>query len=223
MTDEAIWNAETRDRLAREAEKMEQQSAIAAELMAADPKLSFISAIVMAGDKMTLDRAKRFLTEGMSFESALVSVGSYYRLAFALWAYENKHITRNVMLDALVDDWSSSDPDDTDPRFLELWRKAFIRNNWKYVRDGRPLPRGAMGKIIVYRGQDDANGNYGIAWTTDPKIAERFANGAATRQRNRGGKIIMATVKRTKVLAYLTDRGESETIIDPRDLEVIQP
>lgn len=221
MDDKALWDAETRDMLAREVANMEERGKIATELMNADPKLGYISAIVMAGDRMNLDRAQRFMGNGMSFDSALVSVGSYYRLAFALWAYEVKYITQDKMLDVLIDEWSSSDPDDTDPQFLELWHKAFIRNGRRYIRDGRPLPRGAMGKIIVYRGQDEANGNYGIAWTTDPKIAEKFANGAATRQRNRDGKIIMAVVKRTKVMAYLTDRGESETIIDPKDLEVI--
>ena len=56
------------------------------------------------------------------------------------------------------------------------------------------------------------------AWTIDRDIAEKFANGAATRQANRGGVIYQATVDRSRILGYLTGRGESEVIVDPKDV-----
>ena len=106
----------------------------------------------------------------------------------------------------------TGDPDDTDGRYLRLWKSAWVANGRHYIRDGRSLPR--SGRLLtVYRGQMPED-KFGIAWTTDPKIAQVFANGAGARV-PQNGTVFMAHVHRDHVYAYLTGRGESEVILDP--------
>lgn len=188
------------------AERMER----AEKLREADPHLDFISAITIAGDQMSGDRARRWVTEGLPGIDAMTFVGSYARLDFAIWAVENGHLERDVLLDELPELWSGSDPDDTDPRFLALWVEAWERNGGKTVCDGKALPR--RQRLRVYRGQDE-DAPLGIAWTLDPKVAEKFARGAGTRQANREGVVIWTDVRRDRPLAYLTGRSESEIIL----------
>lgn len=195
----------------------EATSAIAKGLMEKDPRLPFISALVIAGDLQSLERSKRWVLDGTEpFGRAMMFVGSYGRFEFALWGIEHGHTTEAALIEDLPSLWSGSDPDDTDPRALALWQGAHRANGGRYVRDGRPLPRGA--RLRVYRGQD-GDAPLGIAWTTDRAVAEKFARGAATRQGNRGGSIIEATIPRNLVLAYVTGRNEDEVIFDPAALE----
>lgn len=191
---------------------MERRSALAAELMDADPRLSFMSAIVIAGDKISEERSKRWVAEGLPGIDALTFVGSFAALDFAVWAVENGHLAKDVLLDRLADLWSSTDPDDTDPRFLALWVEAWERNGRKPVlqNPAKPLPRKKV--LRVYRGQDE-DSPLGIAWSLDPKVAEKFARGAGTRQSDRPGVVIFTDVPRDKVLGFCPDRGESEVIL----------
>lgn len=180
------------------------------KLMADDPLLPVMSAFTIAGDLMSVERSKEWVARGMDAADALTFVGSYGRLEFALWAVKNGHMPEDVLLEMLPDLWRGSDPDDTDPRFLALWQKAWVRNGKRTVRDGPHLPKGTT--LRVYRGQDD-DAPLGIAWSLDRKIAEKFARGAGTRQSSRPGTVLVMEVPRTAVLAYLTGRGESEVIL----------
>lgn len=182
------------------------------EMVETDPRLPFITALVMAGDARSAERSKRWVEDGTHpFDQAINYVGSYARFEFALWGIEHGHTTQEALFADLPDLWRGSDPDDTDPRALALWKAAHAANKGRYIRDGRPLPRGRT--IRVYRGQDDG-APFGIAWTTDLAIAEKFARGAATRQDNRGGRVFEVNVPRDQVIAYITGRNESEVILD---------
>jgi hypothetical protein len=203
------------DRLMSLEKDMQRQVEIAEELKAADPNLSDISAIVIAGDKMTAERADTLIKNGIPYKTAVVTIGSFYRLDWAVKQYEKGYITLDTLLANWPEDWRSSDPDDTDKRFLRIWHLAHQMNGHKYVRDGKALPNKKT--LVIYRGQDEG-APYGIAWTLDKNIAEKFARGAGTRQANRAGIIYSASVERRKVLGYLTMRGESEVIVNPRDL-----
>jgi hypothetical protein len=187
------------------------EQAKAKELMEADPRLPYISALVMAGDLVGADQASAALREGKPFAEVLWHVGSYGRLSFVLKALADGYTTIQELLPLWPELWSGSDPDDADPRFLEVWRQA-CEANGGVVEDGSPLPTHPV--ITIYRGQD-ADAPLGIAWTTSKRIAMKFARGAATRQSNRNGVVIRRTVKRENVLAYLTGRGEFEIIVDP--------
>jgi len=207
------------DELARE---HEARSAKAMELMAADPRLPYISALVIAGDLMSADRSLQWLREGKHpFGRADVFCGSYGRLDFRVRAYEEGLVTFDEVTEDWADAWSGSDPDDTDPRFLSMWQLAFAANGDKYLRDseGKALPRGPV--LHVYRGQDEG-AEFGIAWSLDPLIAKKFAKGAATRQHGRNGVVYAARVYRADILGYMTGRSEREVIVNPSHLHDVE-
>jgi hypothetical protein len=203
-------------------ERAKQEQKVAHELCDADPSLPYITAYIMAGDQLSMERSQRMVEAGIRFERALHFVGSYRRLEFALWALEHGFATKDVVLDELPSLWSGSDPDDTDRRFLELWHDAWLRNKRKPVCDGRPLPART---VRIYRGQDALPDDYvpnperlpvGIAWSLDVRVAERFANGAALRVHRRPNPVLyVAEVDRKDVYGYLTGRGESEVVVNP--------
>jgi hypothetical protein len=185
-------------------------SRLAAKLVKADPKLPYITALIVAGDMGSAKRAEKAMAEGLPFDKALWRVGSYARFGFALDALDKGLVSSEHLLELLPELWSGSDPDDTDSRALALWQAARVAKG-RAITDGKGLP---AGNLTVYRGQD-ADAPFGIAWSLDRAIAEKFARGSATRQSNRGGVVYVARVPRAEVLAYLTGRGESEIIWNP--------
>lgn len=205
---EVVMSAEMSEIVARE----ERRSALAIEIMHADPSIGFITAIIIAGDRLSAQRAEDLVESGaMKAVDAMSHVGSYARLDFAVRMHEAGRMTKTELLDNLPSLWRDSDPDDTDPRFLKLWKEARKRAG-RIVRDSaQGLPRGRT--VTIYRGQD-RGAQLGIAWTTDREIAAKYAYGMALRQSNRDGVIVTAEVPRKFVLAYLTKRGESEVIVD---------
>jgi hypothetical protein len=192
----------------------------ATAIMDADPSIPFISAYVMARDLMSADRSLQWLREGKhDWPTAEVFCGSYGRLDLRARAYEEGLITEDEAVADLPSTWSGSDPDDTDPRFLNLWRKAHRLNGGKMLRD---KPRSALPRtrpLAIYRGQDEGAA-FGISWSLDFTVALKFANGAATRQHNRKGVVYAATVDRTDVLGYMTGRSEAEVIVAPDKVRV---
>jgi hypothetical protein len=201
---------------------MQRDADRATKLMNADPSLPFISALVMARDLASADRSMEWLREGKHpWSRAEVFCGSYGRLDLRVRAWQEGLITDEQALDGLADAWSGSDPDDTDPRFLALWKTAFATNGGTYLRDHADATLPGTQWLTIYRGQD-AGALFGIAWSLDFKVALKFANGAATRQRNRGGVVYRAIVDRTKVMGYMTGRGEKEVIVDPADLVMVE-
>lgn len=212
-----------------------RQHELAAEIGAADPSLG-ITALIIGGDRASAERAWREAEAGRwdasaaeagerPFEYASMFVGSYARLDFIVRAYEAGHISREWLHANFAEEWRGSDPVDTEPRFLAVWREVWEANGRQTILDPdegeapRPLPDGDP--IRVYRGQDQGTAP-GIAWTTDLAIAEKFARGAALRQGHRAGNVLVATVPRNRVIAYLTGRGESEVILDPADLKYVE-
>lgn len=71
--------------------------------------------------------------------------------------------------------------------------------------------------ITVYRGHHGHN-EEGWSWTTDKRKAEFFARRLIPE--DEPGYINKGRVQKSKVLAYLTDRNESEVIVDPVDVEM---
>ncbi len=204
------------------AQEMERDAKRATELMDADPSLPFISALVIARDLASADRSLQWLRDGThDWGRAEVFCGSYGRLDLRVRAWDEGLITDEQALTDLPSTWSGSDPDDTDPRFLALWKTAFAANGGTYLRDPEDAVLPGISVLTVYRGQD-YGAPFGIAWSLDPMVAAKFANGAATRQRNRGGVVYRAIVPRNKVMGYMTGRKEAEVIVDPADLTMVE-
>lgn len=207
------------DFLRREQENFERRQPYVEQLTKANPNISPISAMVIAGDYVQRDRMKEEVESGrMTADKAYVFVGSFGRFEFITWAYENGHMAEDKVFELLPHEWSASDPDDSDPRYLAIFRKAKAKIGRYLTDEGKRLP---VGKVLtVFRGesQKGAPEPSGISWTLDEKIASKFASGAGTRQSNLGGTIYVRQVKREDILAYITGRKESEVIIDPKNV-----
>lgn len=204
------------------ARRAQRQSEIAATL---PDSLPTITKIVMSNDLEGAERVDAALRAGefdeprwpgdpatSAYDRAIHMLGSFARIDYMVRWQEEGFTTREHLLDLLPEEWPGSDPDDTDERFIALWREAWERNGCKPVRDGKHLPKGSV--LRVYRGQPEG-APLGCAWSLDQRIAEKFAKGAWARTPVAGGMIAVADVPRINVLAYLTGRGESEVILDP--------
>ena len=73
-------------------------------------------------------------------------------------------------------------------------------------------------KITIYRGVTTYNAKNikALSWTIDKRKAEWFAH-----RYGESGKVYKAEMDREKVLAFFMERGESEIIVNPKDLENI--
>lgn len=190
--------------------------------------------IIMGGDYEVAERIEKAMRDGTFleqfdvagkvdpndpdaiFDHALIFAGSFSRLDLAYRLYEAGFTTMDHLCDTFVHWWPGSDPDDTDLRFVKVWRRARQRNGGRYVRDGKHLRRG--NPLTVYRGQPPG-APIGCAWSLDRKVADKFARGAWARVPVAEGEIIKLEIPRNQILAYLTSRHEEEIIIDPRGIE----
>jgi hypothetical protein len=192
--------------------------AVVEELQETKPGLPTITYIIMANDISGAEHADGLLRGGaIGWKDAIWFCGSYSRCDYALrWADEGI-IPRYALLERWPHLWSASDPDDTDPRFLEVWREAWKRNAEQTLKDDpeRSLPTGAA-PLRVYRGQmpDDP---FGIAWSLSSETAARFASGVGVRAKV-DGVIYEGRIPKRLVMGYLTGRGEREVVLCPADL-----
>ena len=178
------------------------------------PELPYVTRIVMAQDIVGAEKVEAAFRAGkFDLRRAMNLCGSYTRLDFARRMVDDGLAEIEELADAMVQEWPGCDPDDTDERFIDLWRLAYERNGRKYLRDGPSLPRGKT--LKVYRGQPE-NAPLGCAWSLDENIAAKFAGGAWARTAVAGGRLFELNIPRNHILAYLTRRSESEVIIDPQ-------
>ena len=199
----------------------------ATQLMNGDPNLNYLAAFIIAGDQLAGERSQRWVKMGLDPQLAMGFVGSYSRLDFALWAVSEGYMDRSVLIDVLPGLWRGSDPDDTDPRFLQLWKEAHSLAGVTILdNEDQPLPihTDIYGDpwLVLYRGQLTLDGE-GIAWTTDYAIASKFATTGGLRGTRRSGHVLARWAHPKDALAYLTGRGESEVVIDPNDLFDTEP
>jgi hypothetical protein len=202
----------------------EQTNEIAADLVRKMPGLHYITASIMANDILSARyRTEQVESGERKAEQVVWLIGSYARWDWAVTMLAAGRLTDAWFDENIADLWRGSDPDDTSAVNLSVWKTA-ARKSGSYVRDGRPLPKGKDGFITVFRGGPPAMSTLqGFAWTTDPKIAQKFASGAGERIQRKDGVVIKGTVMRSQVLAYLTGRGESEVIVDPLNVRGVGP
>ena len=126
-------------------------------LVEADPALPYISAYVMAGDLVRADEVIDLLRDGkVTWDQAQTMVGSYGRMDLRARAYTEALIDVEQAIEDLPAVWRGADPDDTDPRFLGLWRMAWKANRYQTVRDRKgsriTCLRGTGSLVRIYRG-----------------------------------------------------------------------
>lgn len=196
------------------------QSERCRELLAAHPRLQYLTALIIAGDQIAAENAYLDLAAGKStYDEALTRAGSFTRLDLAARAQEAGYTSRETLLASLPDLWRS-DIDPTRPviRFLPLWIEAFNRNG-NTVLDGPNLPH--LPVLNVYRGQDPTMPP-GLSWTLSRSMAESFARGKALRAGDLSGVVLSGRLHRRYALAYLTARGEAEIIAPPARVQIVK-
>jgi hypothetical protein len=148
-----------------------------------------------------------------TFRTAACRVGrnSAAALLFDLYHGGALPLHRKRMNGVVADVWSSAEyPEDAmDP---SLWVTLFRKNG--YTNDGKaaaPLTE----PVTLYRGAPDDLAMR-MSWTSDIRIAERFAYGGI--RGRRPGQVWTATVHPEGLLAYIgreIGRNESEFVVDP--------
>jgi hypothetical protein len=196
---------------------------IASDLMEANPDLHPVTASIIANDLLSAEHRTKQVAAGADATDVVWLVGSYARWDWAITMVSQGKISTQWFSENIADLWRGSDPDDTKHENLAIWQHA-RRTHGGVIRDDKPLPKPDKdGMLRVYRGITQPGGERGIAWTTDPKIAAKFASGAGERIPVVGGVVITGRVRPSSVLAYLTERGESEVIVDPRLISDMRP
>lgn len=135
-----------------------------------------------------------------------------YRLEALRTYWREKAIDLPTFRVLLPDVWSDAEPNDTDPRYLTMWRQASKGHGIVYSDPDLHLDQ----PEVIYRGGGKIDEKLGIAWTTDWNIARFFA----MRYRDIG-VIWTATCRIEDVLGFVQDRSESEVIIDPAKVQIV--
>lgn len=192
-----------------------------AEKISQQQGIPIMTALIMAGDRMSEDRAREAIDKGTmtAIKAVSVLVGSYQRFQMFIDLVEEGKISEQELLENILSLWRGSDPDDTNTDFMMWWEIAHELNGYEPLTDGSPLPDDEF--ISVYRGQTDPEDILGLSWTTDPRVAMRFAEGAALRTSGMNGSVLTGMVHRKNILAYITQRKESEVVVNPDNVQVL--
>ncbi len=211
---------------------------IADRILETNPYLG-LTAHVMARDEMTLHATVRYFNQKKGFFQKnpigliklINAVGTYSRVDFIEFLYDNGAINREWQVEHLPYYWCVSDPPDDTDKMRHLWHYVhnYYNKSGKYPQPtnldfpnniltygGEKLPLRSY--FTVYRGTvlpitTEDPPYYGISWTTDVEVAKRFARGAGIRQSRAPGHLYRASVRYSEILAYITARGEEELIV----------
>jgi hypothetical protein len=147
------------------------------------------------------------------WEDALLWLRGPYRLAFfyviqsELDEAEYGRLLRDVWQDA-ERPW----------RYLSEWIQLFtnprLRREFLMIPEDLAFYNALPESVTIWRGCAAPRHARSISWTTDPDQAAWFAQ----RFSDKGGRIYSIAVNREAIIAYFSDRSESEVIIDPRKL-----
>lgn len=96
------------------------------------------------------------------------------------------------------------------------WQELFDEAG--YTVDGEPAERPTK-PVRLYRGAVDESA-CGWSWTDDLGVARKFASGELWHSGGRAGRVWVATVEPWRLLARISDRQESEYVVDPYGLAV---
>jgi hypothetical protein len=129
----------------------------------------------------------------------------------------------------LRDVWIMSEVSTSDgPIWLKLFRSKRPHRELLMTEVDRKYLAGRPDQIKVWRGFGCQAGKHGFSWTLDRSRAKFFAEySCGTRRQyltNLGGKVPMiaeGVCPKSKVIAFFSERGESEIIVLPKDVKVL--
>lgn len=157
------------------------------------------------------------------YEYALsVLITRPFRLEYLRNWWRKKSITREQLRDQLPWIWTDSEPNDTDRRWVTLFRDStktegvLVSDMFNGIR--YPLPDDEV--LTIYRGTHYRNDKLGLAWSLSKEVAEMFSSYGRLKDQNPGW-VITGEVPRGDILAYLMNRKEHEIDVDPAKVKVI--
>lgn len=169
-----------------------------------------IQAHIVAGDQLSATEATERVKNGSDPLREVYRVGSYARLE---WALQN--IPHHALLSRFLVLWRDSDPDDTKPKYLKLWKELqFLHRPYPAMDTDHAQFDKLPSVLRIYRGQV-ASLPVGVAWTLDWSVAQKFAHTGGSRVGQSGGTVLVRYVRKDSVLGYITGRSEHEVVVDP--------
>jgi hypothetical protein len=159
-----------------------------------------------------------YVARGDYASSIFVCIERPFRLEMLEYWRRHGRITTEEWLRRLPEVWADAEPDDTRSAHLVMWRQAKAANGGKIVMDSddhRPPAWFKRKRVRVHRGTAHREDKLGIAWSTDRSIARFFAQRANLTD-DAPGWIVTGWAPVDQVLGWLTTRGESEVVIDPK-------
>lgn len=143
-----------------------------------------------------------------------------YGLTFLKFA--EPYLSRADMSELLADAWIRSENPNMDANVTKSELAAMFKQADKaalMTDEERKRLSEMDDTITIYRGVTPYNAKNvrALSWTTDIKKAEWFAN-----RYGQCGTVYKAQISKAKVLAYFMGRGESEIIVNPKELKNLQ-
>lgn len=157
-----------------------------------------------------------------NYEYALsVLITRPHRLEFLRKWWRARKITREQLRAQLPWVWTDSEPDDTDRRWVTLFRDATrYDGKLEYNHYGDvtyPFPEDEV--LTIYRGTHYREDKLGLAWSLSRNVAEIFSSYMRIKDQAHGW-VVTGQVKRTDVMGYFMNRMEYEIDVDPRLITV---
>lgn len=149
-----------------------------------------------------------------------IMLNKTYGLTFL--KYAKQYLSAKDLSEILVDAWIRSENPNMDANVTKSELAAMFEQADKaaLMTDEERKRLSAMDDIItIYRGVTPHNAKNvrALSWTTDIKKAEWFAN-----RFGQSGTVYKTQISKAKVLAYFTSRGESEIIVNPKEIKNLQ-
>lgn len=171
-----------------------------------------------------LQRWREYISKKIDRANDVIAVyimlNKTYGLTFLKFA--KQYLSTKDLSEILADAWMRSenpnmDANITKQELVEIFEQA---DKAALMTDEERKRLSEMDDIItIYRGVTPYNAKNvkALSWTTDIKRAEWFAH-----RFNEDGTVYKAQISKAKVLAYFMGRGESEIIVNPKELKIIQ-
>lgn len=136
--------------------------------------------------------------------------------------YAKQYLSAKDLSEILADAWIRSENPNMDANVTKSELAAMFEQADKaaLMTDEERKRLSALDDIItIYRGVTPYNAKNvrALSWTTDIKKAEWFAN-----RFGQSGTVYKTQISKAKVLAYFTSRGESEIIVNPKEIKNLQ-
>lgn len=149
-----------------------------------------------------------------------IMLNKTYGLTFL--KYAKQYLSTKDLSEILADAWIRSENPNMDANVTKSELAAMFEQADKaalMTDEERKRLSEMDDTITIYRGVTPYNAKNvrALSWTTNIKKAEWFANRYGQR-----GTVYKTQISKAKVLAYFTSRGESEIIVNPKEIKNLQ-